>query len=141
MLRLSTIFLFLSSISLLNLLRLCQIGPYWEVPNGIVGQMGLSAFLGELSLLISVVFFFIKIKNFTKAKLKTKIVFVVWILCAIVSVILIFLNGTPIDAFRIYDPLIQVRTGIFFLLGVVISCILMAILVRDYTMCLKNRGK
>jgi hypothetical protein len=141
MLTISAIFLFLSSYCFLELLRFCQAGPGWEVPQGIAGMMTIFAFVGGGSLLVSLGLFIADIRNLLKVKLRSKILHMVWLLSAILPAIKILIKGTPIYALEIHDPLFREKIDTVFWLGISACFILMAVLLVDYTIFFRKKGK
>ncbi len=120
MLKLSVILLFLSSMFLLNLFRVCQTGVYWEVSPHNVQTMLSSNLMAILFFVVAILFFLLKINIFMEKSLLDKILFFGWSILIIIALAIIFRHGGPVDAFRLNSAW-RPKSDVFFGWGLGVS--------------------
>lgn len=101
-LRISLICLFFSSFLLLSLLKACQLGNEWEISGDLVYRMKFSYFGSVFLYIISTLILLKEVKHMI-SKSPYKLIYILWNIGMLLLLLLILLNGGPLDVYRVDD--------------------------------------
>jgi len=128
----SLFLMFISSSLLFVLLSICQIGPGWEVPIGLVGKMSSTGYFGIIFFVLGLLFFWGSWKTFYQLDGIRKSIYILWVCFITCAVITIIIHGTPIDAFRINNKVISKVAYNSKLPGILLNIIILIYLFTGY---------
>jgi len=128
----SLLLMSISSSLLFVLLSICQIGPDWEVPIGLVRKMSATGCFGVIFFVLGLLFLFGSRKKFYQLDRIRKSTYIIWICVISCAVIMIIINGTPIDALRINNSVISNVAYYSKLPGIILNIIILIYLSIGY---------
>lgn|GEM_PF-1145979 len=128
MLKHSSICLFLSSVFVILLFSECQTGNNWEVSQRSVIMMQSFSFIAKIFYIISITIFIMNLKNYIKIRNRLKFIMIIWFLLLPVPLIIVQLNGIPVDSLRIVGTEFFRQSYIVELVGMGTSLIFLVIL-------------